>query len=37
VTGWDPGQYEPYTDERLRPALDLIGRIPGDPSVTART
>ena len=33
MTAWDPGQYELYANERLRPALDLIGRIPGDPSM----
>ncbi|MEP7180797.1 MAG: methyltransferase domain-containing protein [Betaproteobacteria bacterium] len=25
---WDPGQYLTYANERLRPALDLIARIP---------
>ena len=33
MTGWDPGQYERFADKRLRPALDLIARIPGNPSV----
>jgi trans-aconitate 2-methyltransferase len=32
MTGWDPAQYERYADERLRPALDLIGRIPTTPA-----
>jgi len=27
-TGWDPGQYLRFSDHRLRPALDLLGRIP---------
>ena len=25
---WDPAQYLRFGDERLRPALDMIGRIP---------
>lgn len=25
---WDPGQYLKFSDHRLRPALDLMGRIP---------
>lgn len=25
---WDPGQYLRYADERLRPALDLMARVP---------
>ena len=25
---WDPTQYLRYTDERLRPALDLMARVP---------
>ena len=24
---WDPGQYERYTDQRLRPALELLARV----------
>ena len=31
MTDWDPGVYERYADHRLRPALDLIGRLRGDP------
>lgn len=31
VTSWDPAQYEHYADERNRPALDLIARIPSAP------
>ena len=27
---WDPGQYLKFADHRLRPALDLMGRIPLD-------
>ena len=27
-TRWDPGQYHRFTDHRLRPALDLLGRVP---------
>jgi trans-aconitate 2-methyltransferase len=27
---WDPTQYLRYTDERLRPALDLMARVPLD-------
>lgn len=27
-TGWDPGQYHRFTDHRLRPALDLLARLP---------
>jgi trans-aconitate 2-methyltransferase len=30
MTTWDPGQYERYKAYRDRPALDLMGRIPGD-------
>ncbi len=26
--GWDPAQYLKYATERLRPALDLMGRVP---------
>jgi trans-aconitate 2-methyltransferase len=25
---WDPGQYDKFADERLRPGLDLMARIP---------
>ncbi|MEX0825516.1 MAG: methyltransferase domain-containing protein [Acidimicrobiia bacterium] len=28
MTSWDPAQYDRYAGERLRPALDLIARIP---------
>ena len=27
-TRWDPGQYHRFTDHRLRPALDLLARVP---------
>ena len=27
-TGWDPDQYHRFTDHRLRPALDLLARVP---------
>jgi len=27
-TRWDPGQYAKFGDHRLRPALELLGRIP---------
>ena len=27
---WDPQQYLRYADERLRPALDLMARVPAD-------
>ena len=27
-TRWDPGQYHRFTGHRLRPALDLLGRVP---------
>ena len=31
---WDPGQYLKFADHRIRPALDLMGRIPlEDPGV----
>jgi len=29
-TRWDPGQYAKFGDHRLRPALELLGRIPID-------
>ena len=33
-TRWDPGQYHKYTDHRLRPALELLARVPiGDASL----
>jgi trans-aconitate 2-methyltransferase len=28
---WDPGQYEKFRDERSRPFLDLVGRVPDQP------
>lgn len=31
MTSWDPTQYGRFGDERLRPALDLIARIPTTP------
>ncbi|BBK41251.1 trans-aconitate 2-methyltransferase [Allostella vacuolata] len=27
---WDPSQYLKFADHRLRPALDLLARVPGD-------
>lgn len=27
---WDPGQYLRFADRRLRPALELLARVPGD-------
>jgi len=27
-TSWDPSQYEKFADQRLRPALELLARIP---------
>ena len=31
MTDWDPGLYDRYGEERLRPALDLIARLGGTP------
>ena len=32
-TGWDPAQYDKFRDQRLRPALELLQRVPiTDPS-----
>ena len=31
MTRWDPGLYDRYGDERLRPALDLIATLGGAP------
>jgi trans-aconitate 2-methyltransferase len=31
MTRWDPSQYLKFADDRLRPALDLIARIPDGP------
>ncbi len=31
---WDPGQYLRYADERLRPALDLLARVPAVAAAT---
>jgi len=28
TTGWDPAQYLRFSDQRLRPALDLLGQVP---------
>lgn len=28
MTGWDPAQYARFADHRLRPAIDLLARIP---------
>lgn len=28
MSGWDPGQYARYGGERLRPAMDLLARVP---------
>jgi trans-aconitate 2-methyltransferase len=30
MAGWDPTQYLRFADERLRPALDLLARVPLD-------
>jgi trans-aconitate 2-methyltransferase len=32
MPSWDPAQYAKFGDHRLRPALDLIGRIPDVPA-----
>jgi trans-aconitate 2-methyltransferase len=26
--GWEPDRYLQFSDERLRPAMDLLGRVP---------
>lgn len=31
AAGWDPAQYLRFADERLRPAADLIARLPDQP------
>lgn len=31
MASWDPGQYERFADARLRPALDLLARLPDRP------
>lgn len=28
MSGWDPGQYLKFADHRLRPAIDLLARVP---------
>lgn len=28
MSGWDPGQYLKFADHRLRPAVDLLARVP---------
>ena len=34
ATHWDPGQYRKFSDHRLRPALELLDRVPlADPRV----
>ncbi len=30
MTTWDPNQYLKFADHRLRPAIDLLGRIRAD-------
>jgi trans-aconitate 2-methyltransferase len=30
VSSWDPGQYLKFADHRLRPALDLLARVPAE-------
>jgi trans-aconitate 2-methyltransferase len=34
VATWDPAQYERFADARLRPAIDLLARIPPGPRRT---
>ncbi|MCK7501426.1 MAG: methyltransferase domain-containing protein [Comamonadaceae bacterium] len=31
-SGWNPAQYLRFADLRLRPALDLLARVPGEPA-----
>ena len=32
MTTWDPQQYAQFWDQRRRPALDLIARLPQEPA-----